>query len=601
MTSPMRIRAHASMFALLVLAIMPAGGARAALFVVGPDGQNGCTHHVIESAVFAAQQSPGPDIIQITAGHWPGQRLLVLDSANLNIEGGYERCDHLVRSGVSTLSGEGASPTGSVIHHGGGGALTLRNLVITRGDAGLGGGVNSETAATLSLSNVTLIQNRAQLGGGLSAVSSASLGKQVNLYSVVFSDNVATLSGGGLFLRDADVVIAGNSANYFAGNRALGTGNGQGGGAIYAHDSWLSIDSVAPSGIAFMESNFAAGDGGAIRFSVSGAGTRGLSMANRTSTGPLEIANNAATDEGGALYIEASNLNQSAGAYAFLTNTLIHGNDARYAAAIRVVAMGDAQPVEASVRLRQSYPGDPVPPCASFLKCNAVTGSLSQGGSAIEVDSGGPNGAASLSMTRGHIYDNFSDGALFSASGTIELDTVVIGSNTAQGSTLFSIVGSPLSIRNSTIANNAIGMESVMLVAIPPASLSLFNTLVFQPTKNVYTLGNGIPATLRHLMVGNMTGLPDPAGNNIQFTPDPSFVNPSQYDFRLQPTSQATNRWTPSASDDPPIIDVDGALRPWANHVSPTPYDFGAYEQGSRVDHLFVDGFDPPSPALAVD
>lgn len=586
---------------LAVITLYPIGSASAALFVVGPDDQSGCTHHVIESAVLAAQQSPGPDIVQITAGHWPAQRLLVVDAGNLNIEGGYESCSHLVRTGVSTLSGEGASPAGPVIQHGGSAALTLRNLVLTRGNAIWGGGLHSEGPGTLTLSNVNLIDNQAQMGGGMAAVSTANLGKLVYLYSVGFNGNTASASGGGLFVRDADVLIAGNAANYFLGNRALGTGAGQGGGAIYAQDSWLQIDSVAPVGAAFMDSNFTARDGGGIHFTTSRQGGFVLFVANRDGNWPLELADNAAEGEGGALYVNAYNLTQSTGAFAYLSNTVLRSNDASIAAAVRVIATGDAQPVEASVVLRQTYPGDPIPPCAGFLKCNLVTGNFTHVGSTFDVSSFGPGGRANLAMRRGHVYDNHSDGALFSATGSLDIDSVVIGSNSALGSSLFTSVGNSLSVRNSTIANNTIGAGEVMLAALPPASLSLFNTLIFQPSKQVYTVGGGVPVALRHLMVGNMTGLPDPAGNDIQFTADPSFVNPSQQDFRPTAGSQATNRWTPGPGDEPPTIDVDGALRPWADHVSPTPYDFGAYEQGSVVDHLFVNGFDGFDPAASTD
>jgi hypothetical protein len=591
------------MYRLLPLLALAFGAdVSAATFLVGPTGQAGCTHDDIAAAVSTAQQTPGHDIVQIIAGTWSAQRIVVNDADNLNIEGGYQSCSNPVRSDISTLSGQGASPAGPVIQHGGSGGLTLRNLVVTRGDAIWGGGIHSETAARLTLSNVVVTGNHALMGGGIAAVSTTSVRKPVFLNSVGVTGNIAGSSGGGVFVRDADVVIAGDSPNYFLDNIAQGTNTGQGGGAIFAQDSWLQIDSHSPSGVAFMGSNFAHRDGGGIHFATSKQGAFNLSIANRDSGGPLEIADNAAVGEGGALYVVANAVGNPTGAFAYLTNTILRSNDAPGGSAMRVNANGQTHPAQVAVLMRQSYAGETIPPCIAFLKCNMVTGSFSTNGSTFHVTASGAGSAANLAIQRGHLYDNFSRGALFfGSSSSLSLESVVIGSNTTQTSSLLSMVASDVSIRNSTIANNAIGTDEVAFVAIPPSSLSLFNVLAFQPTENLYTVGATTSVALRHLMVGNLAGLPDPTGNDIQFTADPFFLNPSQYDYRTTSGSQAVNRWATSGGDVPPIIDVDGAMRPWANGPAPTPYDFGAYENGSVVNHIFVNGFDGPPPTSLPD
>jgi pectin methylesterase-like acyl-CoA thioesterase len=91
--------------------------AHAAVFTVGPPGDTAsCSHATIQAAIDAAA-SPGLDIIRLATGVYPAQRLVVDDTGDLAIEGGFLECATLVYLDFSTLDGQGANPTGPVIRH----------------------------------------------------------------------------------------------------------------------------------------------------------------------------------------------------------------------------------------------------------------------------------------------------------------------------------------------------------------------------------------------------------------------------------------------------------------------------------------------------
>jgi hypothetical protein len=568
-----------------------AGSLQAAVIRVGLPGEPGCDQPSLQAAINAAAAAPGLDIIRVSVGTHSGVLLQVNESGPLAIEGGYLSCSTPVaNAGTTTLSAQG-TPGGSVINHIGSGALTLSDLSLTGGNASAGGGLHSPGAAPLTLVRVHFFGNWANAGGGLAVIGVAGPPKQVDLLGVGFTSNIAGSIGGGIYAIRAAVRIAGDSPNHFTGNWAQGTNLALGGGAIYANNSTLLIHSLPPAVGAFMDSNLATqGSGGAIAFIGSTPGFYSLTVMNRDGSRPLTIANNAAA-RGGAISVQTWNATGNIYTNATLFNAIIEDNQATDGI-LHVDAYNTSHASNGSLVMQPSTVGMVAPPCPASLRCNRVQGNDSTN-SVVTVNSGGGFGNASFLINRGHLVDNASQGgSLLFGTGYVGANNSVLANNLLPASNLVGAVGSEVSIQNSTIAGNSIGPQHVFAVILPGGILTVHNSIVYQPGKAFHQVGTPVLVNLRNLLVNPDHGLANIGGLNIQGNLLPSFVNPGQHDFQLQPGSQARNRWAPGGGVQVPSIDLPGGTRPADPPGTPTPYDFGAYEYGSIVDAMFVGTFE---------
>lgn len=586
---------------LLLLTAVPAA---AAVFTVGaPVGPSQCTHGTLQAAIAAAAASPGLDIIRVTRGTYPAQRLTVEDADDLAIEGGFLECATPVRVDHSVLDGQGATPAGPVIRHLGSGHLTLADLHLRNGAAfGAGptsipggGGVSSTGAGGLTVYRSLIYGNRARAGGGLYASIGPGQIKNVTLAGVGFAGNQAEYSGGGLYVRRADVAITGEDISYFSGNHADGAGVDDGGGAIYAMDSMVTIDGKPPTNMPFMDGNWALSKGGAIHLTVTEPGWFALYARNRPGGDPLAFANNTAI-QGGALYLQAVAVGGGGSAVATLDNAVVSGNRAREGSAFYVRAAGSAADFNsATLGLASSLSGWSAPACPASQRCNRVDGNVGEAGPTILLERDGSRARASFFMTRGHLVDNIAGaggGGLVSAGGGVQIDNSVIAGNDAGNRALFeSAGGHEIRLENSTIAGNTRVAPAAFRLTSFADSLRLHNSIVFQPGTPLLHAPAGSPRNLRNLLVGDGHGVADMVPLNVQLTSDPLFENPGQGNFRPRLGSQAINRWSPGGGVDVPTIDLLGAARP-APPNAPTPYDFGAYEYGAVVDPIFKSSFE---------
>ncbi len=126
------------------------------------------------------------------------------------------------------------------------GTVTLSGLTIQNGTAGLGGGIDTQSASNLTLESVRLTANTATDGGG--AIYARGV---LNLDRVLVDNNTATNNGGGLRFSVGSVGTITNST--LSGNQA-----GANGGAIHIFNSPVDI---VNSTIAF---NSAGSSGGGI-------------------------------------------------------------------------------------------------------------------------------------------------------------------------------------------------------------------------------------------------------------------------------------------------------------------------------------------------
>jgi hypothetical protein len=570
-----------------------------AMITVGPDADTACQFHDVTSAVEAADQSPGVDLVAISAGTYTGvSTMLVTSSDDLIVEGGFANCSAGVSTGTSTLDASGAIIHGSLFAHTGAGRLTLLHLVLENGNAGVGGGVDSEGSGELVLSDVMLYFNNADYGGGVFALGGTP-NKQVTLIGTKFNSNTAHGNGGGLYARHADIHIDSGGESYFLGNLAQGaiadTGDGAG---FYVVDSNFIARTHGVPGFPFIGSNLAARNGGGAYFGAETGGAYEFFLFNDSATNPLELADNAAPS-GGAIYMKSAASTTQILSFADFRNTIIRHNTANYGAVAAIEANGLDFGVVTEIRFEQSKVGDAEPPCAAGLECNLITDNLSQQGDLIQAIGSGPNGGVGVELLRARFVGNTTlangGGAMFVGEGRAYVDGSLFAQNSLSGD-LIAAVDADVHFANSTVAHNTFGGDELFLVALVPSTLEILHSLLSQPNDpvNAFNVGSGVPVTVHDVGVENVVGLPTDPGNNVQFLTDP-FVNAAAGDFHIRTTSSAVDRWS-AANNDPsdpaPTLDLDGNLRPYVFNSTTTPYDFGAYEAGSFADAIFIDGFD---------
>lgn len=593
---------------LLASAALIAATAEAAVFTVGGAvGSGQCTHATIQAAIDAAAASPGLDIIRLTRGEHPGQRLVVEDSGDLAIEGGFLACGTPVRVDQSTLDGSTANPRGPVIAHVGSGHLTLADLNIRGGDAAgaatpRGGGVSSTGWGHLTVYRTQFQGNRAQQGGGLYAGSFLRTAKNVQLIGARFAGNAATQSGGGLYVSSVDLMITGEEPSYFTGNHADGSDPSQGGGALFALDSSVWIDARQSPSVAFMDNNWSESTGGAIHFAVLYPGQRSLSIRSAYSPEPARLIYNTAARAGGAIHLRAG-ASGVATAAATLVDTIVSDNRAPRGSAFHLHASGSTHDNLAQLDLQagRTPSGGParveentqaVPLCAAAQRCNRVDRNVSTLGAAIELEKTGSRARASFTMQRGHLVDNVAGGGLVSGTGFVLVDNSVLAGNDAGQSPLIDNGGgNPTRVQNSTIAANTRITPALLRLSSTGDVLRLHNSIAFQPGVRLVSAPAGAATDLRNLLIDPTQPTGTDLVFNVQHGTDPMFVNAAQGDFRPRLGSPAVNRWSPGGGVDVPAIDLLGARRP-APPNGPTPYDFGAYEYGAVVDPIFTDTFE---------
>lgn len=579
--------------ALWIAGALGAGAASAAI-TVGPDSDPNCQFHDVTSAVISADQSPGLDLVQISAATYTGVSTITVTSGDdLIVEGGYANCSAGISSGTSTLDANNAVIHGSIFQHTGSGKLTLRHLVLQNGDAIAGGGVDSQGSGALVLADVMFANNFADYGGGLYVAGAPSPHKQVTLIGTLFNSNAAHGDGGGLYALFADITIDSSRESYFLGNFANGTvGNGDGGGA-YLLNSNLHARTHGVFGFPFIGANLAHRYGGGIYFGTNQSQNYELYLENDRANEPLEISDNAGV-AGGGVYFDAFSSDQI-NVFAHFRNTIWRNNDASYGAAVHAESVGAGSfGVSTIIHFEQTNVGDASPPCPYGLRCNLLESNLAHTGYIVSASGGGPGGTVGIYFVRGSMLSNDTvgggGGLIFCGECVLYADGSLFAQNTLSGDVL-GVVDGQLSVRNSTVANNTLGANQLFTVALVPSTLEILHSLLTQPNDPVdaYLVGTGIPVTVRDIGAQSV----NISGTNVQFLSDP-YVDATGGDFHIRTTSSAVDRWAASGdpNDAPPTLDLDGAVRPYVFNSPGQPYDFGAYEAGSVADVIFVAGFE---------
>ncbi|MFE1251169.1 hypothetical protein [Streptomyces sp. NPDC058735] len=170
-----------------------------------------------------------------------------------------------------------------------GGALTLRAVVLSNGDAtgspvqnGAGGAVVVTGNGSLNLSGSAIRNNRANFGGGISVFS----GSRAQVTGSIFTGNTATQNGGGI-VSDSTVTV---TDSQISGNAAGNAGGGIANIGTLTVGASNIVNNTAPNGGGGLANGVPAAGGGTSTVTASNISNNSASGAN-----PGGIYNNGGT------------------------------------------------------------------------------------------------------------------------------------------------------------------------------------------------------------------------------------------------------------------------------------------------------------------
>lgn len=548
--------------------------------------------------------------------------------------------DSVVRDNVGSLGG-GIAVVGA-------GALTLvDSQVLDNAASGLGGGVYRNGTGDVRIERSTVGGNVASGfdgGGGVyfsgpgllriddgtirdNSADAASSGNGGGIFATAgdaperprlellgathLYNNRATNAGGGMYLRDVDLVADAGGTLSVESNRADGTFAGSGGGGLFLSGGSGRIGSGAP-GALFLGNTSQTGGGGVL--AADGADLRIFATDPRV---PPAFVGNRANDannpnsiaSGGAVFADSeSGYNaEDAGTVVLLYDVELRGNFAGTGGALAVsgfsvqkpsvLCLGRARAPESCAPYAAAPPANAAI-CTAGAACNDIAdNSTSFNGSALSRIGQGGFLRVDGARIRAHAGNSlvFSSYGSFAPDGEeLQLRDCLIDGNDSFGALFVGFATAtvpgleyylgPVRIERCTIAGNTIAGESVFGSR---AALVLQESIVAQPGLPVHA-GHAGGVDARHVLAHEVASLPVRAD---VVAGDPLFVDPANGDFRPGDGSPALD-----FSDLPPGgLDLLGEPRGFDDPATPNrfgPRDLGAYERGPA--RLFGDGFEQP-------
>lgn len=242
---------------LLLMIMMPAANA---VVTVGDVSDADCDYSDLQLAFDS-----GDSDIRISAQTTYSGNFIVSDR-NAMISGGFSNCNQASQNiGTPGLVSQLiSSSVGAVFTVDGGGIATeviLSDLEISGATDG-SGLLISAVDGFVRISNSRIINNTSDLGAGIYL---SSTGTELRILNSEISNNIAMSKGGGIYCKNADVII--DSKSLLSSNVVLGTvANGGGlGGAIYSDSCNLQIYAGHSDGVsAGIISNQSTEDGAGI-------------------------------------------------------------------------------------------------------------------------------------------------------------------------------------------------------------------------------------------------------------------------------------------------------------------------------------------------
>jgi hypothetical protein len=568
-----------------VFAVLPLAS-HAATFTVGIG--SGCTHTTIQSAIDAAAAAPGPDSIFVARNQtWTAQQLSI-SGQSLTLHGGTASCGLAPDGSRTQISGAGGAPLPVLrITTSGDSVVTLKFLQIVGGDVAgdeLGGGIlyNGSVNSSLVIEDSVISGNTAAYGGGIYVNGSGSRALLTVGANTLIASNEATISGGGMYLSNADLrmdapgsAIANNSAGDFGGGlRVLGPSD-------------VSIRSGGLGTLGTIFGNTARIGGGiALQGSPDTDGDITLTMETPNPMNIARIRGNLARERGGAMYARSETPPGVSTVVAQLNGVSIEENTAQTGAAVYL---------DYASSLTSTFGPylylDPVDGCTAADGCNRIVGNLGRtvGGA---LTSGGilvAGDASSMELNDTHILDNdggppvYSDDPDSSPSERVRLDNVLIANNDVRGDSIVRVVrGVSTRIVDSTIAGNNLTGNAIINAA---GRTTLDGSILWQPGKTTLVTGTSTVGRVLASETGSLSNA------LLALDADPRFVDPANDDFRLKAGSRAIDVSPPVAGDD---RDSDGLPRDQnLDLVSDLngPRDLGAFERQTLLPLVQNGGF----------
>jgi len=600
----------AARVALLLIPLAAVPGLAGAVLIYTVGSGEGCSHGTIQSAIDAADASPGYDVIRLTRSltYEPEANSVVTDQ-DLSIVGGFETCTSPASDGIKTVvSGQGGAeePVFRITANGAA-IIKLRLLTITNGDedgSGFGGGIYFTGTGNLEISESDITNNTAGYGGGILAVATGTNTELIIGNNTTISGNTARYSGGGIYIAGPLEMTMTAPSTIVAFNQALGEdGSGYGGGMEVSGPAIAYIGSPGSFGLPAFYANSARYGGG---ISVTAGNSDGADAKVELFTTdpalPVSVTGNSASESGGGIYIKPyESFFDSAEATLCATDFRIDDNLAQEGSAIHGDDSFDGIIGYRGSTLLLNALGCTQPSavqCAPGVPCNTIWGN---GASTV---GGEPTDGAAIRMDyNGIIYAYRTD--MRANRGGYAMRTTNVTTGYADGCLLADnqvsqqlisneqVEFAAFSIANCTIAHNIIGSTDVIHAE---DIFVLTNSIIDQPGNLALAFsGDADYLHVSNVLSSDLTSLPsDPS----IVTGDPAFVDVAGGNYRLRLASPAIDFAPPVTGDD---RDLDGQPRDQDMPGVPNEFgvrDLGAYErqQGpgdcGAGDTIFCDGFD---------
>lgn len=602
-TTAPRLAASATLLFLFATASAPA-----AVFTVGtPVGPGQCTHGTIQSAINAAESSPGADTVRLTRSlTYEPEANSVNTAQELTIEGGYANCTAAFDGTYTTVSGAGGATEPVFRITGNTGALIrLRYLTISGGDedgAGKGGGIYFRGDGLLDVSNSNIRQNTAGNGGGIYAEGTGTNAELAIGANVNVSNNIARYNGGGIVADQIEMtMLTSDSAIFFNEAQGLGGTGGRGGG-LYVYSAGLSSYATIGSGSslgAIFGNRALYGGGAAVGGSPSGNGPTSLLKVYATAAGrPAVLSGNIASVAGGGIYVRSEDSLTSGGVFsrAQLFNASLQNNSAPQGAAVQVQGSDTAVLVEEYAEFTfnsGSWPGDAAP-CAVDVPCGRIVNNTAE-------DAGGqPTQGAILnaehdtflqlgSLGRGIFLQGNRGGRLIAAStgdgySPVALRAALVTGNTVSQQLIQASGGDVLAVTDCTITGNLVSGSSVL--AATDKDVQLLRSILWQPGVSLLSRSGGSLST-GSIDASDNASLGGPSAAN---TYEPRFIDPGRGDYRLKASSGAVDAAPAVGGSDAYARPYDVDLPIKVNYQGPR--DIGAFERQSLQPIVLNGDFD---------
>lgn len=604
------IRIRGGWLAMVMLLTWPVSSIHAAIFTVGsPVGSGQCTHGTIQSAINAAEASPGADTIRLTRSlTYEPENNSIITSQELTMEGGYNTCTQVTSDSQKTVvsgAGGAAEPVFRITVNTGG-FVRFRFLTLSGGDedgSGKGGAIYSNGNGILEIRDSLITQNLAGYGGGIYAQGLGSDAELVIGANVVISNNTARYNGGGIVADQIEMsMLEPESILFF--NEALGIGgNGGFGGGLYifggTRSSYAYIGS-GTSGLGAIYGNTAVYGGGV---SVNGynddIGTYSdsrLQLFTTVASNPAKISNNFASNAGGGIYLESSAgaTNGTIFARAELWNASLEYNAAPEGAAVFAIGAETFlfSDTPSWFYLNASSAPAGAIPCSEGTDCGGLIGNVAE-----DINGQATSGSVVRGATSGSVYigDTPFLGSELPLGGTlvqaneganlihvtndddceVYLHNALISDNQTSQALIHIDCEGTFSVVDSTITNNTIGGSK--LLTSNDSTVTLARSILWQPGLTSLTRSGGSQSITAMIAseVGSLGG-----GFEATFA-NPRFIDPAHGDYRLRAASPAVDFATAVSGDDRDVLglprDQDLPIKANVRGVR----DVGAHERQS--------------------